>query len=77
MVNPLPTLFIGSSTEALFIARAGKAILSTVAKVTLWDDTDAYQTPGSYFLDALVRASTEHDFALLVFAADDKLLVRD
>src|SRR5690606_21198178 len=70
-----PTLFIGSSTEALKLARTLKDRLAPVADVTLWTD-DSYKKPGEFFLDSLVAAPSRYDFALLLFGKDDKRILR-
>ncbi len=61
MAATLPTLFIGSSTEALPIARATKARLDQVAEVTLWSDGDKFKKVNEFFLDALVAAARRID----------------
>lgn len=76
MAVSLPTLFIGSSREALPAARAVARRLAAAADVTLWTDDARYKRPGEFFLDALAGASGRFDFAVLVFGNDDGIVVR-
>jgi hypothetical protein len=71
----LPSLFIGSSSEALDFAEAAREVLREVADVTLWTDP-GYKRAGEFFLDSLAAAPARFDFALLVFGHDDKVTVR-
>lgn len=75
MDDRLPTLFVGSSTEALPIAYAARDVLAAVANVTVWTDK-TYKTAGEFFLDSLAAAPSRFDFALLIFGTDDKVTIR-
>ena len=66
---PKPALFIGSSSEGLEFAKASRQSLEEVAEVTLWDE-DFFE-PGKTFIERLVEAVAQFDFALLVLTADD------
>src|SRR5687768_1957096 len=65
-----PTLFIGSSTQRLPIARALKEVLNGCADVTLWQDAPEFQL-GLSLLNGLTKVGERYDFALLVFGQDD------
>jgi hypothetical protein len=67
-----PRLFIGSSSEALTIARTIKDRLKNVAEVIVWDEAEEFK-PGRSILEALMDAKGRYDFAIMVFNADDEL----
>jgi predicted nucleotide-binding protein len=69
-----PTLFIGSSTERLSIARVLKKILSDCADVTVWDEAPELAQNES-ILQGLIKAGEFYDFALLVFGQDDSTMM--
>jgi Predicted nucleotide-binding protein containing TIR-like domain len=75
MAKELPRVFIGSSSEALPYAQAARTILASVATVTLWNDS-SFKKINEFFLDSLVEASGNFDFALLVFGMDDLVTIR-
>lgn len=65
-----PRLFIGSTVEALSVAREVQAELDHEFQVTLWNQS--LFNPGDRTWSRLVEmARSEFDFALLVFSADD------
>jgi hypothetical protein len=70
----LPTLFIGSSSEGINIARAVKAELDRDATVTVWDQN--VFSISEYPLESLLRAARGSDFAAFVFSPDDVLRLR-
>ncbi len=70
-----PSIFVGSSSEALQIAEAVQTSLSDVADVTLWNQ--AVFKLNETALDSLVAQSRFHDYAIFVLAEDDVLLMRD
>lgn len=74
-------MFVGSSTEALPIARAIKAQIETAARsagkdvdVVVWQDDPDYLTKST--LEWLVSALGRYDFAGFVFAGDDQTTMR-
>lgn len=70
-----PVIFIGSTVEALSVAREIQANFQhdpVVAKV--W--TNGIFTPGSTTIEDLVKLTSECDFAVLVVTPDDKIVVR-
>lgn len=69
-----PTLFIGSSTEQLPVARAIESNLANDADVEVWDQ--GLFGLGTATLEALEEALPRFDFAVLVLAADDVLQSR-
>ena len=66
-----PTLFIGSSSEGLKVARAARQALESAAEVSIWDE-GAFPL-GQTFIEALVHALRRFDFALMVLTPDDPL----
>lgn len=72
---PRPALFVGSSSEALAFARAVRDALEEVAEVTLWNED--FFKPGMTFIERLVEAVAQFDFAVLVLMAEDVVISRD
>jgi hypothetical protein len=70
-----PSVFIGSSSEAIDVAYAVAGKLSPDAEVTVWND--GVFKPGLSFLESLVNALDQFDFAILVMTPDDAVTVRD
>jgi hypothetical protein len=67
----LPTLFVGSSTETLDVAKSVQVALEDTAEVTVWSQ-GVFQ-PGTPYIQALAEAADKFDFALLIMGADDVL----
>jgi predicted nucleotide-binding protein len=68
--QPRPRLFIGSTTEAIQLAREVQAELDHEVQATVW--TQNLFTPGDPTWSRLVEmARTQFDFALFVFSGDD------
>lgn len=65
-----PTLFIGSSTERLPIARGLRQVLLDCADVTVWDEAPEF-VMGESILSSLIKVGEGYDFAILVFGQDD------
>jgi predicted nucleotide-binding protein len=65
----LPSVFVGSSTEGLDVAREIELQLQGEAEITIWKD-GVFQ-PGSNTLESLIRALHQFDFAVLVLSPDD------
>jgi hypothetical protein len=63
-MTPRPSVFIGSSSEGLAIAKAIQANLDSVAETTLWSQGVFGLSEGT--LESLVARSREFDFALLI-----------
>ena len=74
MPKELPSVFIGSSSEGLDIAREVELHLSREANVTLW--TNGIFILGEGTLESLVNALDKFDFAVLVLSPDDLLETR-
>jgi predicted nucleotide-binding protein with TIR-like domain len=74
MPTELPSVFIGSSSEGLDIAREVELHLSREANVTLW--TNGIFVLGEGSLESLVNALDKFDFAVLVLSPDDLLETR-
>jgi hypothetical protein len=70
-----PSLFIGSSSEALPVAQALSFQLSKDAEVTVWNE--GVFRPGVGFLESLVNALDRFDFAVLVLTGDDLVTSHD
>jgi hypothetical protein len=71
-----PTLFIGSSTERLPVARALKELLTNRADVTVWNEAPEF-APGDSLLTGLIKVGQLYDFAILVFGQDDCTMMSD
>jgi hypothetical protein len=69
MAEHRPSLFIGSSTEGLPIAKAIQANLDHVCEVTLW--SQGVFGLGGGTLETLVDKAEEFDFAVLVLTPED------
>lgn len=69
-----PSVFIGSSSEGLSIARAVQVSLSQECDVTLWNQ--GFFGPGEGTLEVLVDRLPSFDFAVFVLKADDLSTVR-
>jgi hypothetical protein len=69
-----PTLFIGSSTERLPIARGLKQRLTKCADVTVWNEAPEFEM-GESILNGLIKVGEMYDFALLVFGQDDSTMM--
>ena len=70
-----PSLFIGSSTEGLDIARAVRSLLTDDAEVTLWNE--GFFTLGITFIETLANELSRFDFAVLILTPDDLIHSRD
>jgi len=69
-----PTLFIGSSTKRLPIARGLKDILTDCAEVTVWSEAPEFVV-GESILNGLIKVGELYDFAILVFGQDDSTMM--
>jgi Predicted nucleotide-binding protein containing TIR-like domain len=69
-----PSVFIGSSAEALKVSYAIQEELSHDADVTIWSQ-DIFQLSRSA-IESLSKAIHQFDFAIFVFAPDDKIILR-
>jgi len=67
-----PSIFIGSSSEALVVARAFRQQLADVADVTIWNE--GIFGIGAGYLESLSNAVSQYDFALMIFSADDQIV---
>src|SRR5262245_55510243 len=65
-----PRLFIGSSTEALPIAKFVKDSLNDVAECIIWNEK-VFGINKSYF-DTLLEVPNLNDYAILIASKDDK-----
>ena len=62
-----PTLFVGSSSEGLDVARSVRALLAEDAEVTLWNE--GFFSITDTFMEGLVNALPSFDFAVLVLSS--------
>jgi len=74
MTRDTASIFIGSSSEARYIAEALQEILSRKFEAVVWDK-DVFRVGEGQF-DSLIRASREFDFAVFVAASDDTAVSR-
>lgn len=70
-----PRIFIGSSSEALDVAKRIKDFFSSDYECFLWTD-DVFKNNES-FLETLVKSASLFDFGFMVFSADDKGTIRN
>ena len=69
MPRKRPTIFIGSSSEGLRIAKAIQVLLDQICEVTIWSQGVFGLSEGT--LESLVSAAEQFDFAILVLTPDD------
>ncbi|MGZ5456011.1 MAG: TIR domain-containing protein [Thermoanaerobaculia bacterium] len=67
--SSLPTLFVGSSSETIEVARAVQYNLHRDAVVSIWDQ-DVFQISRTA-IESLVEQSEASDFAVFIFAPTD------
>jgi hypothetical protein len=70
-----PTVFIGSSTEGLPVAKAIKSIFGQQADVEVWNSGGIF-TKNQSFLRSLLEMASLFEFAVLIFSKDDVSLIR-
>ncbi len=70
-----PSIFVGSSSEGIEIARAIEFQLKDAVEVTIWNEGIFGLSESS--LESLVNALDRFDFAILVLTPDDFTLSRD
>lgn len=73
-MNDKPTVFIASSSEAISVAEAVYIKLEQEMRVKLW--TNAFDL-SSITITTLISKTREADYAVFVFHADDKTLIRE
>ena len=69
-----PTVFVGSSSEGLDIARSIKSQLNVDAHVSIWNENVFGLSEST--LESLVKSLESFDFAVLVITADDLVVSR-
>lgn len=72
--EPRPTLFIGSTVEALPVARAVHAELDQDLEVTIWNH--GLFPGGVVTWSQLLKKTADFDFALFIFSGDDQVTSR-
>lgn len=75
MARVRPSVFVGSSTEGLKIAKALQVLLDRACEVTIWSQGVFGLSQGT--LESLVHALDQYDFAILVLTADDLVTSRE
>lgn len=75
MARARPSVFVGSSTEGLKIAKALQVLLDHACEVTIWSQGVFGLSQGT--LESLVHALDQYDFAILVLTADDLVTSRE
>ena len=70
-----PSIFIGSSSEAIRIAGQVQHDLSSIARPKLW--SQGVFGLGWGTLETLIAEVAKHDFAILVLSPDDRTMSRD
>jgi Predicted nucleotide-binding protein containing TIR-like domain len=65
-----PTVFVGSSTEGLPYAKKLRQLLSRTAICNIWN-MDGQFGLGEFTLEALIKITKEHDFAIMILTQDD------
>jgi hypothetical protein len=72
-----PSLFIGSSSEGLDVAREVEHHLQDEAEVTIWNEGLGIFKLGNSYLESLINSLDTFDFAVLVLTPDDLVTSRD
>lgn len=72
--NDIPVVFIGSSKESLPIAKIVKKTLNRVAEVKIWQE-GVFQED-LFTLESLEKQARQVDYAIMVFAPDDRVFCR-
>ena len=75
MARNRPTLFVGSSSEGLKVAKAIQVLLDQSCEVTIW--SQGIFGLGEGTLESLVNILDDFDFAALVLTPDDLLTSRN
>src|SRR5258708_6639103 len=68
-----PTIFVGSSTPALPIAREISRGLSDIADVDLWETAFDQE---AWLLGGILKKAQQSDFGVFVIREDDKLEIK-
>jgi predicted nucleotide-binding protein len=74
MSSPDPSLFIGSSSEGLSIARALQAELDEECEPLVWEQ--GFFVPTGTTIGTLTERVQNFDFAAFVFTPDDSLIIK-
>lgn len=72
---PNPSVFIGSSSEHVHVARAIQDLLQDAATATVWQDDSTFRLNDAP-LESLLRAIESYDFAVMVMGPDDVTVSR-
>lgn len=72
-----PSLFIGSSSEGLDVAREVEFHLQDVTEVTIWNEGLGIFKLGNSYLESLINSLDNFDFAILILTPDDLVTSRD
>jgi len=69
-----PSIFVGSSSEGIEVARATGFQLQDAGEVTIWNEGVFRPSEGS--LESLVNSLDRFDFAVFIFTPDDAVIER-
>ena len=72
--NDVPVVFVGSSTESLRIATIVQRVLNRVAEVRIWKERVFHED--QFILESLEKQTRQVDYAVMVFAPDDRVFCR-
>ncbi|OJW70287.1 TIR domain-containing protein [Spirosoma sp. 48-14] len=72
--NNRPSIFIGSSSEGLEVARAVKSNFDKEADVDIWDENLFALNKSN--LENLINRASFYDFAIIILTPDDEALIR-
>ena len=75
MEEQRPSVFIGSSSEALYVARAVQNQLAEEAHTELWKYVEG--EVNSTIIEWLIDATWKYDFAVMIFSPDDQSTSRE
>ncbi|HEU4888074.1 MAG TPA: nucleotide-binding protein [Thermoanaerobaculia bacterium] len=70
-----PTLFVGSSSEALAVARQFAESLQDVTHAIVWKDAPEFE-PMRSTLEGLLNIAERYDFGVFIFTPDDEITSR-
>ncbi len=68
-----PTVFIGSSSEALPIAEKIRKLIRPLAQVQVWNSSF---NPGEWTLQVILEHARNSDFGVFIMARDDNSIIR-
>ena len=73
--NNRPTIFIGSSSQGISVARAVKANFDAESDVDVWDENVFALNRST--LDNLINRASFYDFGIFILTPDDEAIIKD